>query len=124
MTKYIKAYNIPIFLLCCQSLNSKLLLDKNTINFLNLPLDNNKQNIKLVILNNDKEEIRSADIDKYKKNIKSSIINKKKLVISNWIFWNKLISEFFSTFKKMTFNKSNFQANTPVWKIRYKHPKS
>lgn len=45
LTKYVHVCKIPNFLLYCQSLNSKQMLDYNKIILLDLLLNNNKKDI-------------------------------------------------------------------------------
>lgn len=123
LTKYINACKILIFLSCWQFLNLKPVLNYNITNFLNLLSNNNKKDIKLIILENNKEKIRLADIDNNKKNIRPTDINKKKPITINWTFWNRLLSKFFLTFRKVIFNKSEFLAGISVLNTKYKHLK-
>lgn len=70
LIKYVNVCKIPNFLLYYQFLNSKLVLNYNKINPLDIPSDNNKKDISSKRLNNGKEEIGLADRNKNKKNIR------------------------------------------------------
>lgn len=76
LTKYVNAYQISNFLLYCQFLKPKLVLDYNTTNFLDLLLDNNKKNISSKRSNNSKKSIKVIDKNNNKKYIISADINK------------------------------------------------
>lgn len=70
-------------------------------NLLDVPSNNNKDNLGLV------------DIDKQKS---------ATLLVST--SQNRLLSELFSTFRKITFSKSEFSTDSPVLETRYKYLES
>lgn len=67
---------MPNFLHYCLSLNSKLVLNFNITNFLDLLLNNIKKDISLQKSNNSKNKIKLVNINNNKKNIKLVTINK------------------------------------------------
>ena len=83
--------------------------------------DNNEDNISLRVWINRKKRIRPTDMHSDKENIRPTCINKQRQATSHWILWNKLLSELSSTFKRVTFSKSEFLTGTPISDTRYKH---
>ena len=100
------------------------MLDYNTTNFLDMPSKNNKEDISLRASNISKERIRPVDMNNDEKDIRPADIDKKMLATPNWTSQNSLLSKLSSTFREITFNKSEFSAGTLVLDTRYKHPRS
>lgn len=87
-------------------------------------LDSYEKNISLRELNNNKKKIRLVDIDNNKKIIRLANIDKQKPATPNWTFQKRLLSELSSTFKEVTFSKSEFPASTFVLDTKYKYLES
>ena len=83
LTRHINTCKIPIFLICCQLLNSNLILNYNITNLPNLPLNNNKEDITIETSNNNEKKIKLIDINNNKKDIRLANINKQRLAIPN-----------------------------------------
>ena len=125
LTKHINAYKIPISLPCRQLSNPDRILDYNMTNLLDLPSDNNKKGINPEVSNHgDLKGTRPANIGNDKEDIRRADIDKQRPATPNWTPQNGLLSELSSTFREVTFSKSEFLASTPVSDTRYKHPES
>ena len=124
LIRHINACKIPITLPSYQSSTLVLILEYNITNYPDLPSDNFKKDINLGVSNNGKEKTKLADINNNNKDIRLADINKQRPAIPSWRSQNRLLSELFSTFRKLTFRKSKFIAGTPVLDTQYKHPKT
>ena len=83
LKKHINSCKIPNSLPYCQSSNSKLVLDYNATNPLDLPSNKNKEDISLRVSNNGGEIIRPADMDNNKEDIRLADISKKRPTTPN-----------------------------------------
>lgn len=124
LTKQINVCKILITLPTCQPSNLASISEYNMTNYLDFLLDKRKKDINWAVSNNGKEEIRSTDIDNNEKDIKLADIEKQRLASSNWIPENRMLSKLSSTFKEVTFNKSEFSTGILVLDTRYLHLKS
>lgn len=99
MIRYVNTCKIPVALLSCLFPKLKQALECNNIShLLDAPSNNNEKNL------------GPANIDE-----------QKLATISNFTPENRLLSELFSTFREVTFSKSEFPVGIPVLKTRYRY---
>lgn len=102
LIKHVNACKILVALPSHPFLKLKQALEyNNTSNPLNVLLDNNKKNLRLININ-----------------------EQKLATLSNSMSQNRLLSKLSSTFREVTFNKSEFLADILILKTKYKHPRS